>query len=136
MNAFEAHWFIYNHPNCIQVDPEHPLVDINEYEFEGFGPDKFLSREGKPKDAEYYRAIRERAYFGIHLGQFIYNIDWSYHFKEGKIEVWLETGQAYFQKETGRYESNMHDIRLDSSGETFEEALIQLANKIKDIFGD
>lgn len=40
-----------------------------------------------------------------------------------KVEIWLETGE---------YDKNYrcHDISLDTGGDTFEEAIINLANKI------
>ena len=150
MNAFEAYWFIYNHPNCVDVDPAHPLVNMDEYEWEGIQPNGWGKREGKSRDdLEFERAIRENAQTFYWEGQFIYNLDFDYHMvnpetgaidndksKNTKMEVWLETGPAYFDDYGGRYQRNMHDTRLDCGGATFEEALIELANLIKKYYGD
>lgn len=47
--------------------------------------------------------------------------------KNTEVNIWLETG--LFNQEVSCYE---HDITLDCGGRTFEEALINLANKIKE----
>lgn len=150
MNAFEAYWFIYNHPNCVEIDPAHPLVNMDEYEWEGIQPNGWGKREGKSRnDPEFERAIKENAQAFYWEGQFIHNLDFDYHMvnpetraidddnsKNTRMEVWLETGPAYFDTYSGQYRSNMHDIRLDCGATTFEEALIELANLIKKYYGD
>jgi hypothetical protein len=147
MNAFEAYWWIYNHPNCVEIDPEHPLVDMGEYTIK-LGDTVF--DVGKEPDDEYRRAANERAFTDTWRGQFIDNLEFDYHMVDPTtravdvdnpsnnthMEVWFETGPAYWNKYADEYASNMHDIRLDCSGATFEEALINLAALIKKYYGD
>ena len=46
-----------------------------------------------------------------------------------KTQVWLETGN---------YDANVrvHDINLDCGGDTYEEAIIELANLVYDEYGN
>lgn len=151
--AYDAYWFLNSHPNCVEIDPDHPFVDTSTYAYPGIGvvgTDKMImAREGKPRDAEYERAYKELAVADHWRGQFINNLDIFYAMvnpvtkriekdtsKNTKIEVWLETGPAYFDEHTNQYRSNMHDTRLDCGGDTFEEALIKLANSVKEKYGD
>lgn len=46
------------------------------------------------------------------------------------IEYWLESGP--FEKE---YKSFQHDINLDCSGRTFEEAVVKFARRVKKAYG-
>lgn len=45
-------------------------------------------------------------------------------------QVWIETGPFIFNKNENKYYMS-HDIRLDSSGENFEESIIKLAMNVK-----
>ena len=49
--------------------------------------------------------------------------------KNTKTQIWLECGP---------YKSNYatHDVDLDCGGDTFEEAIIELASLVKDVYGD
>jgi hypothetical protein len=47
-----------------------------------------------------------------------------------KVEVWLECGNYMFD-ETLERNVPCHDIRLDCGGNTFEEAIIKLANLVR-----
>lgn len=150
-NAYDAYWFLYNHPNCVEIDPEHPVYDTSD-EFEPFDPEKSLVKQlnRKPKNPEAYRkAVDEHRTDWYWEGQFINNLDIHYtkvnpetnHVEDDrslntKIEVWLETGPAYWDEYSNSYQGNMHDIRLDVGGDTFEEALINLANKVLEHYGD
>lgn len=51
--------------------------------------------------------------------------------KNTKVQVWLEHGD--YDKEWG---STTHDIRLDCVGDTFEEAIIELARLVKKYYAD
>lgn len=137
LNAFEAYWWIFNHPKSVSVHPDHPLIDLREYEPpEAF---KYLLelKEYKPRDNTYYTALREHATTSEWEGQFIYNLDFVYEETEATgFTIFLETGPAYFDDMVGQYMSNSHDINLDTSADTFEEALIKLADKIKAYYGD
>ena len=47
-----------------------------------------------------------------------------------KVEVWLECGKYLFDEHRKEY-LPCHDIDLDCGGDTFEEAIIKLANLVK-----
>ena len=51
--------------------------------------------------------------------------------KNTKVQVWLEHGP--YDKEWG---GCTHDIDLDCGGDTFEEAIIKLAELVKGKYGD
>lgn len=50
-----------------------------------------------------------------------------------KVEVWLECGRYMFDEPLKRF-IPCHDIRLDCGGTTFEEAIINLAKKVKQFY--
>jgi hypothetical protein len=50
--------------------------------------------------------------------------------KNTKVEVWLECGDYWFNEDIKEYQP-CHDIRLDCGGDTFEKAIINLANLVK-----
>ena len=49
-----------------------------------------------------------------------------------KTQIWLEYGEVYKDENTNKIEF-CHDIELDCGGDTFEEAIIKLANNIKNL---
>jgi hypothetical protein len=49
--------------------------------------------------------------------------------KNTKTQVWLESGAYVYDDIVDDYVSS-HDIRLDTGGDTFEEAIINLANLV------
>lgn len=53
------------------------------------------------------------------------------HFKNTKIQVWLEHGK--YEEEYGCCN---HDLDLDCGGDTFEEAIIELARLVKANYTD
>lgn len=48
--------------------------------------------------------------------------------------VWLESGR-YEEDEEQDYKGTVHDIDLDCGAETFEQAIIKLANLVKENYG-
>ena len=69
-----------------------------------------------------------------------YEIFYGYPWKEDHVEVWLETGCRRFIKKCShskkpRWE-RWADWDLNVSAKTFEEAIIKLAKKVKDEYGD
>ena len=50
-----------------------------------------------------------------------------------KVEIWLECGGYIFDDHLGRV-IPCHDTRLDCGGDTFEEAIINLAKKVKQFY--
>ena len=51
--------------------------------------------------------------------------------KNTKVQVWLEHGEY-----DSEYHSCGHDIDLDCGGDTFEEAIIELARLVKENYTD
>ena len=52
-----------------------------------------------------------------------------------KARIWLEHGSAYYEeREYGNYHTR-HDTDLDCSGDTFEEAIMNLADKVHEHYG-
>ena len=47
-----------------------------------------------------------------------------------KTQIWLEYGEVYKDENTNRI-GFCHDTELDCGGDTFEEAIIKLANNMK-----
>ena len=60
--------------------------------------------------------------------------------KNTKTEVWLEFGPWYeetdenIQKTLGSKWVHFHDVRLDCGADTFEEAIIELANLVEEYY--
>lgn len=52
-----------------------------------------------------------------------------------KTKVWLEYGPAHYCEHSNRWTSS-HDYALDSGGDTFEQAVIEMANLIIKNYGD
>ena len=53
-----------------------------------------------------------------------------------KTEVWLEFGRAFIDYNTTDSVMFEHDYRLDCGGDTFEEAIIKLANLVDQFYYD
>lgn len=52
----------------------------------------------------------------------------------GISKIIIETGPFIFDKEKSKY-CMTHDIRLDSTGQNFEESIINLAYKVEKYYG-
>lgn len=146
-NAYDAYWFLHYHPASVTEHPDHPLVDTDVYEFKGIGTKKIGAHKGKKRDSEYTRALKERATSFDWHGQLINGLDIHYakvnavtRSTQDKpadtVEVWLETGAAMWDDWANSYIGNVHDIALDCGAPTFDEALIILANKVMEKYGD
>ena len=53
-----------------------------------------------------------------------------------KTEVWLEFGRAFIDYSITDDVMFEHDYRLDCGGDTFEEAIIKLANLVDQFYYD
>jgi len=55
-----------------------------------------------------------------------------------KVQVWLEWGPQVLIEDIGPkpFWSTSHDIRLDCGGNTYEEAIIELAKLVKKYYGE
>lgn len=57
--------------------------------------------------------------------------------KNTKIEFWFEHGPYSDQSSDGiAWNRCTHDLDLDCGGDTYEEAMINLANKVKEYYSD
>jgi len=59
----------------------------------------------------------------------------GYKWEEHHIEVWLESGAMRYVETDNRWE-RWNDADIESSGRTYEDAIISLASKIKSVYGD
>lgn len=57
---------------------------------------------------------------------------WEFH----EVRYFFEGGPNRYHKEDKIWINEFHDIRIDSDGASYEEALINLAEKVKEIYGD
>jgi len=64
-----------------------------------------------------------------------YKTFFGYEWKEDHIEICLESGAMRYVEQDNRWE-RWHDVDLESSGRTYEDAIINLASKIKSCYGD
>lgn len=53
-----------------------------------------------------------------------------------KTQVWLEFGKAFLNTDDSEHVQFEHDMRLDCSGDTFEEAIINLSNLVDKYYLD
>lgn len=54
--------------------------------------------------------------------------------KNTKVQVWLEHGP--WERQLNGFPEHTHDWDLDCGGDTFEEAIINLANLVKKYYND
>lgn len=50
--------------------------------------------------------------------------------KNTKVRIWLECGEPYKCENTGEIMFNSHNYNYDCGGDTFEEAIIEMANLV------
>lgn len=114
--AYDAYWFLYNHPRAITEHPEHPITDSIRMEFGGnfiYNLDIFYTKV----DPDTNRVEDDTS-------------------RNTKIACWLETGPAQYEDFAQKYINNVHDYHLDTGGDTFDEALIKLAKNVLEVYGD
>lgn len=124
--AYDAYWFIHNHPHQVEEDPRLPLVD----KIAGTSP-KMNSR--KWWDGQ---LINNLYILYVKINPKTHKVDDKESEKNIQVEVWLETGQALYDEIQGKYIADTHDPLLDSAGATFDDALINLANRLFETYGD
>ena len=64
-----------------------------------------------------------------------YKTFFGYEWEENHIEVWMESGAMRYVEQEARWE-RWHDTNVESSGRTYEDAIINIASKIKSCYGD
>ncbi len=151
-NAYEAWWFIYEHPAMRlpernEVTPE----EAAKLEAEGF----WITRDVGGKCYRMWRHLHRHALdenLSIHYAKTNKpgghgRVDDDDR-KNKHIECWLEFGPlAYGYMYSGGSEPNgehdtetmrhlYHDVDLDTGGTTFDEALIRLAKNVRKKYGD
>lgn len=109
-NAYDAFWFLTDHPKAVigKVDPDLKHVD----------------------DAAFIDNI-VLIYVKINPEtNSITDTD-----ADTQVQVWLESGPQEWNDALQDYIPT-HDPDLDCGGDTFDDALIALANKVKEHYGD
>lgn len=53
-----------------------------------------------------------------------------------KTQIWLEFGEAYLDIDEDTNVQFIHDYNLDCGADTFEEAIIELANLVDKYYND
>lgn len=149
-NAYEAYWFICNHPKFKL--PERIEVTkglAKKLEAKGY----LISRD---KDGTCYRYFRHTCREAIDSNLEIFYAKTNKPGGHGRvdndkkknkyIECWLEFGNEYYgymagggegfewDVQTGKMSS--HDPNLDSGDTTFDKAIVRLARKIQKHYGD
>ncbi len=64
-----------------------------------------------------------------------YKTFFGYKWEEDHIEIWLESGAMRYIEQENRWE-RWHDSDVEASGRTYEDAIINLASRIKSVYGD
>jgi hypothetical protein len=162
-NAYEAYWFLHEHPK-FQRKERGPL-EPDEVE-EAKKPAK------KPKDGDVigkimgrrkgFRIVKDKGgnfwrEWSITVPALVENLNIHYTAvdehrrvsddasKNQFSEVWLEFGQvlwghhadgATWRGTERAYKMHYHDVDLDCGAPTFDEALVKLAKKVKKKYGD
>lgn len=151
-NAYEAWWFLYNHPKLMCPERhEVPPKKADKLEAEGF----WITRDVGGKCYRMYRHLHRHALeenLSIHYtktnkpsGHGTVDDDDS---KNKHVECWLEFGPieyAYAYSggvkpmadwDTKTTRLNYHDVDLDTGGTSFDEGLIRLAKLARKKYGD
>lgn len=150
-NAYDAYWFIYNHPD-FKTEYRSPILSNDPDELEKNRKKYILSEFEKSDGTILYQKIIPNIFHRA----LVENID-IYYAKVDEtgvinddrtlntnIECWLELGpMKWTSKECWEegwsdrpYLQPVHDIRLDCGGKTFDEALVKLARLLKKYYGD
>ena len=66
----------------------------------------------------------------------ILETDWKKVHLNTKTQIWLEFGEAYLDVDEDTNVQFIHDYNLDCSADTFEEAIIELANLVDKYYND
>lgn len=105
----EAFWFLHNHPKAVDrpVEGEATILDS-----------AFIDN----LDVMYVKVDPDK--------REITNTE-----RDTQTEIWLETGPMEWNETLQNYLAT-HDPRLDCSGSTFDEALVNLANLVKEHYGE
>ncbi len=131
-NAYDAFWFIFSHPNFgLRERTRITAQQADKLESEGY----LVTRD---RGGQCWREWRHVIRHAICT-----NLDISYVKDEEsgitgikcEIEFGLEK-YGYFGNSDETSLERHHDTKLDSSGSTFDEALVQLAKKILEHYGD
>jgi hypothetical protein len=151
-NAYDAWWFIFEHPKLMleernEIAPE----EAAKLEAKGF----WVTRDVGGKCYRMYRHLMRHAldenldifYTKVNAPGGHARVDDDPK-KNKYVEVWLEFGQlAYGYLYSGSAEPagdwdtetallHYHDTDFDCGGPTFDEALVNLAKKVRKKFGD
>lgn len=111
----DAFWFLIDHPKSLDTGP----IDLRANNTPGFikNLDMFYTKVNPATDS-----VSDNEALNT------------------QTQVWLETGPDQWVSDSAYYLGGMfiptHDPRLDVGGDTFDLALIALANKVMEVYGD
>ena len=142
MTAYEAYWFLYDHPKfkckeaILHLTPTRPLPKRHKL---------LVMRDSMPwnKDKTYVVEV-----FPLYRHAIQINLDIHYALvdKRGRVnddatqntftECWLEFGPVKYEIHDGQLAPmHYHDIKLDCGAPTFDQALVKLARLVKKHYG-
>lgn len=113
---YTAYWWLYNHP-----------MFQEEFEIQGGSfSDKYPEVIGEKVYESHFKECLD--VYVAKVNPEIMSID-DDESKNTKVQIWLEAG--VWNPDYGN-----HDIELDCEGDTFEEAIINLANLVMEWYGE
>jgi hypothetical protein len=127
---YDAFWWLWAHPIFILKGKQTKAIDIKLF--------------GRPVSSGFNEALD----FNIVKVNPETNRIEDEEFLNTKVMVWMETGPFEDPSESEHSSMNdnekwmnhtgipTHDVKLDCSGDTFEEAIVNLAKKVKEEHGD
>lgn len=142
---YDAYWFLQDHPALLgQRNAGVDLIDmivtkVCEHGYTGNEPDFDVTVYEEDDDYESLLAkgYEECDWFGVKQIDLLYTERYGKPWSETKVSVWLELGYSrYYKDDSGWQSHSVHDVHLDCSGDTYELALIELAGKVKELYGD
>jgi hypothetical protein len=145
LEFYEAYWFLQDHPALLgQRNAGVDLIDmvvtkVCEHGYTGDEPDFEVTAYEGDSDYESLLAAgyEEEDFLGVKSIDLLYSERYGKPWKFAKTSVWFELGYSrYYKDKDGWASESVHDVDLDVDGDTYEEALIELAGKVKDRYGD
>ena len=143
----DAFWFIDNHPAFLGVKRGISSLEIKVEKccINGFGELNIITvNRGEDRFEEFLnRGFQEHLHeeypdlddVWVPYSKF-YGYPWSFD----HIEVWIEGGATFYStnelSETEFSWQSIHDIDLDTGGNTYEDAIISFADLVKEKYGD
>ena len=140
-NAYDAWWFLHSHPRLMLRE----RTPVGLWEAEIMKAQGYLVTTDKNgQNWREWRHLHRHAVeenLGIHYAK----VDCTGNVNEDdrvnvNVGCWLELGRMEWRYPSEWHKAtsllNFHDVCLDCSGKTFDEALVKLARKVRRLYGD